>query len=70
MKTFFQGLFYTLSILAFYVITLTILNLLNYYNIVIIREESVRAFVSFIFTFFFVLVEIFLKIQESEGDKK
>ena len=66
MKIFFKGLFYTLSILTFYVILFSILNLLNHYNVLIIREEPVRAFISFIFTVIFVVIEIFLKIQETE----
>lgn len=66
MKIFFKGLFYTLSVLAFYVILFSVLNLLNYYNALIIREEPVRAFISFIFTVIFVVIEIFLKIQETE----
>lgn len=70
MKIFFKGLFYTLSVLAFYVIALTIFNLLNYYNIVIIKEETIRAFISFVFTVFFVFIEIFLKVQESERSDK
>lgn len=68
MKTFFIGLFYTLSILAFYVILFSVLNLLNYYNVLIIREEPVRAFISFIFTVIFAVIEIFLKFQETEKE--
>ena len=68
MKVFFKGLFYTLSILAFYVILFSVLNLLNYYNVLIIREEPVRAFISFIFTVIFVVIEIFLKVQETEKE--
>lgn len=68
MKIFFKGLFYTLSILAFYIILFLILNFLNYYNVLIIREEPVRAFISFIFTIIFVVIEIFLKVQETEKE--
>lgn len=68
MKIFFKGLFYTLSILAFYIILFLILNFLNYYNVLIIREEPVRAFISFIFTVIFAIIEIFLKIQETEKE--
>ena len=68
MKIFFKGLFYTLSILAFYVILFSVLNLLNYYNVLIIREEPVRVFISFIFTVIFAVIEIFLKVQETEKE--